>query len=335
MPIEPINERLNKYNAPFYEAIATTGVGVQETLRHITKLVLLKLNERYGAERPAAARREPARPAVPTVEPAPALLPDALAPPLAPTVEAPVVAVAAGAPLFDESYSSFDGPAAVDPAEVFAMPSGKVYPQPEAAAPPTPRSAPVGPPVPSAPAIVSPVETFASATAPSPGAEAGFGVAIQQEPVRIEMPTIAAPHAAVRAATDAPVASARIAAPAFESEPVSLPSRPDRPVLAAVIEEEDVLGIAPPAPPSTSTVKIDRSMLDAALAAVPEPSTPVAHASARLIEVGAADALFADDTVEPTRLAVGDPQEILVPLEFATGSGPRRFRLVIRLELAP
>jgi hypothetical protein len=54
-----------------------------------------------------------------------------------------------------------------------------------------------------------------------------------------------------------------------------------------------------------------------------------------MIEVGAADALFADDSVEPTRLEVGDPQEILVPLEFATASGTRRFRLVIRLELAP
>jgi hypothetical protein len=91
-----------------------------------------------------------------------------------------------------------------------------------------------------------------------------------------------------------------------------------------------VLGLAPPAPPPpTSTVKIDRSMLDAVLPA------PVAHASARMIEVGAADALFADDAVEPTRLEVGDPQEILVPLEFATATGTRRFRLVIRLELAP
>jgi hypothetical protein len=75
-------------------------------------------------------------------------------------------------------------------------------------------------------------------------------------------------------------------------------------------------------------VKIDRSMLDVVL---PAPAAPAAHASARMIEVGAADALFADDSVEPTRLEVGDPQEILVPLEFATASGTRRFRLVIRL----
>jgi len=65
------------------------------------------------------------------------------------------------------------------------------------------------------------------------------------------------------------------------------------------------------------------------------PMAPAALASARVIEVGAADALFADDSVEPTRLEVGDPQEILVPLELVTASGTRLFRLVIRLELAP
>ena len=332
MPIEPLNERLNKYNAPFYEAIATTGVGVQETLRHITKLVLLKLNERYGAERPAAARREPVRPA------APALAPEAVAPPPAPTIEAPVAAVAAGAPLFDEASSNFDAPAGVDPAEVFAMPSGKVYAEPAAAsAPPPPTWSPT-PPVYSAPASAPPVEAFASVASSAPEAESAFGFAAHQELSRTEMPTIATPKAVMRGAPDAPVVPRPPAPPAPESEPVSLPARPDRPGVAAVIEEEDVLGLAPPTPPPTSTVKIDRSMLDGAFSAGPEPMAPMAPAalaSARLIEVGAADALFADDSVEPTRLEVGDPQEILVPLELVTASGTRLFRLVIRLELAP
>jgi signal recognition particle receptor subunit beta len=300
MPIEPINERLNKYNAPFYEAIATTGVGVQETLRHITKLVLLKLNERYGAERPGAARREPAA--------------SAAAEPVAPAIEAPVAA-AAGVPLFDEASSSFEAPAAADPAEVFAMPSGKIYAEPAAAAAPAPAAAP-------------PVETFAAAASAAPHAEpaGSFDFVVPGEPARAEMPTLATPQTMIRAAVEAP---ARPAAPAFDAEPFHLPPRAERPAVAAVVEEEDVLGLAPPVPPPTSTVKIDRSMLDAVLPA------PVAHASARMIEVGAADALFADDAVEPTRLEVGDPQEILVPLEFATAAGTRRFRLVIRLELAP
>ena len=336
MSIEPLNERLNKYNAPFYEAIATTGVGVQETLRHITKLVLLKLNERYGAERPGTARREPAKAAVEPAAPEASVPHVPLAEPAwAPTIEAPVAAAAAGVPLFDEASASFDPPAAADPAEVFAMPSGTIFSEPAAAELPAPPPPPVIPPVPVGPAMAPPLEAFASSAAPASEAGAGFDFAMHREPARSEMPTLATPHAVVRAAAEVPVATARSVASAFDAEPFSLPARPNRPAVAAVIEEEDVLGLAPPAAPPTSTVKIDRSMLDAALPAGPEPRMPAARASARMIEVGAADALFADDSVEPTRLEVGDPQEILVPLELATAAGTRRFRLVVRLELAP
>jgi signal recognition particle receptor subunit beta len=303
MPIEPINERLNKYNAPFYEAIATTGVGVQETLRHITKLVLLKLNDRYGAERPGTARREPTRPSI-EAPPVPA------SEPLAPTIESPVAAVAAGAPLFDEPSAGAEAPAPADPAEVFAMPSGKVF-----AAAPEP-----------------PAESFRPALSAAARADASgdFDFAPPAEPSRAEMPTLATPQAVLRAATQPPTAPPRAGAQAFDAEPFPVPARPERPLAAAALEEEDVLGLAPPAPPPTSTVKIDRATLDAALSVA-----PAAQASARMIEVGAADALFAEDALEPTRLEVGEPQEILVPLEFATAAGTRRFRLVIRLELAP
>jgi len=61
--VDVLNERLNRYNAPFYEAIATTGVGVQETLRHVCKLVLIRLSEKYSAGRPGAAAAADERPA--------------------------------------------------------------------------------------------------------------------------------------------------------------------------------------------------------------------------------------------------------------------------------
>ncbi len=49
--VEEMNADLNRYNAPFYEVIATTGIGVHDTLKAISKLVLRSLNERYeGAE---------------------------------------------------------------------------------------------------------------------------------------------------------------------------------------------------------------------------------------------------------------------------------------------
>ena len=45
--VEEMNAALNRFNAPFYEAIATTGIGVHDTLKAISKLVLRSLTNRY------------------------------------------------------------------------------------------------------------------------------------------------------------------------------------------------------------------------------------------------------------------------------------------------
>lgn len=45
--IEEMNSAINRYNAPFYESVATTGIGVQDTLKAIVKLVLLHLTRKY------------------------------------------------------------------------------------------------------------------------------------------------------------------------------------------------------------------------------------------------------------------------------------------------
>lgn len=42
-PVVELNEKLNKYNVPHFEGIAVEGVGVFETLKSISKLVLLNL----------------------------------------------------------------------------------------------------------------------------------------------------------------------------------------------------------------------------------------------------------------------------------------------------
>ena len=60
--IEDINAALNKHNAPFYESVATTGIGVQDTLKAIVKLVLLNLTRKYepkSASEPVAAVAPP------------------------------------------------------------------------------------------------------------------------------------------------------------------------------------------------------------------------------------------------------------------------------------
>ena len=93
--IEEMNTSVNKYNAPFYETVATTGIGVQDTLKAITKLVLLHLTKKYDPRTagqtaaaptptPAAAPKA-ATPAVPSVSSEGSI-------PLAPPIEMPAFA---------------------------------------------------------------------------------------------------------------------------------------------------------------------------------------------------------------------------------------------------
>ena len=53
--IEELNAAINRFNGPFYESVATTGIGVQDTLKAITKLVLLHLTKKYDPKTAAAA----------------------------------------------------------------------------------------------------------------------------------------------------------------------------------------------------------------------------------------------------------------------------------------
>ena len=49
--IEEMNDEINTLNAPFYEAVAKDGVGVEETLQAISGLVLKSVIDRYGGDR--------------------------------------------------------------------------------------------------------------------------------------------------------------------------------------------------------------------------------------------------------------------------------------------
>ncbi len=50
LSIDKLNRELNKHGAPFFESVATTGVGVEETLNGVTQLVLTNLVKKYGLE---------------------------------------------------------------------------------------------------------------------------------------------------------------------------------------------------------------------------------------------------------------------------------------------
>ena len=51
MSVDEMSEKVNLLNAPFYEAIAKDGVGVEDTLRAISSLVLKSVIEKYGGDR--------------------------------------------------------------------------------------------------------------------------------------------------------------------------------------------------------------------------------------------------------------------------------------------
>ena len=56
--VEKINRELNKFSAPHFESVATTGVGVEETLNGVTQLVLGNLVKKYGLEGSEPLERE-------------------------------------------------------------------------------------------------------------------------------------------------------------------------------------------------------------------------------------------------------------------------------------
>jgi len=88
LPVEILNEKLNRRGLPYYEAVAMKGIGVEETLKGVTAVVFRSLSSKYGTPgeaKPVAPAAPPpvapAAPAVPPPAPPPSPLPAiALAP---------------------------------------------------------------------------------------------------------------------------------------------------------------------------------------------------------------------------------------------------------------
>ena len=72
LDIEKMNERLNLLNVPFYAAVAVEGVGVEDTLKAVSSLVLKSVIEKYGAAQSSGmpAPASVARAAAPVSSPA-------------------------------------------------------------------------------------------------------------------------------------------------------------------------------------------------------------------------------------------------------------------------
>src|SRR5262245_841069 len=132
LPLEIINERMNPKDHPFFEAVALKGVGVEETLKGVTKLVFKSLSSKYGSGTgpyPVAAATNPGRaaappgpaPAPPPAPPAPPPLAVASShaaapPPMAPPLQRPRAATATIPPVIGRpgSVSPEDLPGELD-----------------------------------------------------------------------------------------------------------------------------------------------------------------------------------------------------------------------------
>jgi signal recognition particle receptor subunit beta len=139
VPMEELNDSLNHYSVPIFEAVATEGVGVQETLEGIVKLVMRSLRQRYegattGARTPGVADQQVKRTGVSVPEaPAKRREPTAVPPPATPAPKVPVAPPAAARPV------------------AAAPPPQRPAPQPPVTPPPPPAKPPAATPPPVAP----------------------------------------------------------------------------------------------------------------------------------------------------------------------------------------
>jgi signal recognition particle receptor subunit beta len=210
LDVDKLNEALNTYNVPFYEAVATQGIGVQETLRHITKLVLVHLNERYGDKRrksrsATVAEEVDAAAGAPQATPVDAGPEQQPSPPPAepsPEPEAPPEAPAASAPPEEHGFALADEPA--PPPQAHEPPP---EPPPEEAQLAMP-SAPEPEPAAEEPAAAAPRQHEPAAQAPPPEPP-------DEEP--LAMPSAPEP------AQEEPVPEE----PFREEEPLAMPAEPE------------------------------------------------------------------------------------------------------------
>lgn len=125
VPVEELQAKLNRWNAPAFEAVAIKGEGVFSTLKCISGLVLERIS-RKAMQRPGVS----AAPSRPVASPTPAMAERPTAPP-PPAVSQPVVTQRAtpSSPLAATTRASIPGPApTVTPGPAMRRPSPAVPP---------------------------------------------------------------------------------------------------------------------------------------------------------------------------------------------------------------
>ena len=322
--IEELNGAINRFNAPFYESVATTGIGVQDTLKAITKLVLLHLTKKYDPKTAAASASVRATP---------------------PSVSVGAPRPAASPPLSAQANVPLKPPQAPPPstAQTMQMPVASVPASPAAAqgiplssTPDVPGDSPA-PPVPPTPGDLS----MGSVPSIDQQASPSFGDDEIQElvdevqeaelaanPVELAPPADPAPALdAIDLGEGAPpldphtvsAASEPVADPAFAAdEPV--PSQPDEPTLPLASASPDV----PAAPAfeidhgvdpdwSVGTEKPSIPMADSPPEPTPAVEPPAGNDDGGVWDLGSIDdtpAPAVDRVVPPTEVPADVPAEL-------------------------
>lgn len=293
--IEELNTALNRYNAPFYESVATAGIGVQDTLRAIVKLVLLHLTRKYDP-RAAGIRPEPAVTLPPTRE------------------RQPFVAFEPPPP---GSLASRPETAAF--ADVAAVPVSEL-PEP----PQRPRASP----------LPAPPDFFAREEEPCEETLPDFDeteVAALVEDVAGEGPGEEAASSGEDAASATGIG---LEGGALGGEgPATSPFEIDRafdPEWSAPGEAPSAETESRP-----TTARLGPLNLDGVSAPASGAEESAAERTVLLTTPARDEDLFDDPSLEIARLGAGEAREIEVPVELVEGSARRRFKLSIRLRLDP
>jgi mutual gliding-motility protein MglA len=148
LPSAEIDKDLNKLQSPTFESVATTGLGVEETLKGITQLVLAHLVKKYGLEGSGPLDKEIQILNAPTQSTAPAeSLWDDEEDPFGSTVVAPPPPKAAPAPArASQATASPSRASGVHSVAAPAVAAPASAPSPRATPPPpAPRPAPAAP----------------------------------------------------------------------------------------------------------------------------------------------------------------------------------------------
>jgi signal recognition particle receptor subunit beta len=368
--ITDMNTEINKHNAPFYETVATTGIGVQDSLKAITKLVLLHLTQKYEprtakpAPRPKA-KVKPAPVAAPTSTPTPKPMPpipelgdtttaiplaatSVQTPPVRANMEANTEKLGAPIPIVTETPPTAPTPEpAVDTSRFFAdseiddlmddvqeveiqtmAPLDGASPEPVA-----------GDTDPQSQAKDLGIELTL------PEADIAESAAVNMEDLETELSLNPEEPAAQKMETehfvlDMPDSDEESSAETITEETVQEPERIEAQPMVEL--ERSIQSIDVPSEETPAPVRIETEPDTS------EPqSVPVMMASERpeeedepqtvfLTEPASNDDLFTSDDMEVAKLAAGEEQEILVPVEIGDETvGLKKFKLSIKLRLDP